>query len=229
MRLDVVLAQRILDQRSQVQMPKLPRRQVDGHAQRRQAQAVPGRKLLAGGTQHPGPDRQDHAGVFEHGDEAVRRHHAVAGPVPAQQRLDASELAATQIGLGLEVELEFLALDGAAQAAFERHACRHRSRQVIAEEAVGAAAQRFGAVHRHVGVADQAVEVDIVGRVHRDADAGRNDDLFFADDEGRVQGFEHAPRDVRRVFGVADVFGDHGELVATQARQRALGRVVAGQ
>ena len=93
-------------------------------------------ELLARRADHPGPDRQDHPGVFEHTDEAVRWHQAVTRALPAQQRLDARDLAAAQLGLGLEMQHELLALDRTAEVAFERHARRDRRSQVVAEETV---------------------------------------------------------------------------------------------
>ena len=76
-------------------------------------------------------------------------------------------------------------------------------------------------------MADQRVEVDVVGRVQRDADTGRDHDLLLVDNEGFVERVEHALRHVGRVLGTADVLDDDGELVATQARQRVrLGALV---
>ena len=46
------------------------------------------------------------------------------------------------------------------------------------EEAVGAAAVGFGAIHRQVGVFQQLVEIGAVLRRQRDADAGVGGDLM---------------------------------------------------
>jgi hypothetical protein len=76
-------------------------------------------------------------------------------------------------------------------------------------------------------VADQRVEIGVVGRVDRDADAGGDDQLFLAQHERHGQGLEHAPRHMRRILGAADVLDDQRELVAAQARQGVQLRVVA--
>jgi len=214
---DGVLAQRVLDQRGQVRVAHLPRRQVDGHAQRRQPDPVPGGELGARRPDHPGADGENEAGLLQHADEAVRRHHAAPGRVPAQQRLDAGDHAVGGACLRLVVQEELAALDGAAQRVLERKPGGHRGVQVLAEEAEDAAALRLGAVHRHVGMPDEAVEIDAVGRVHRDADAGRDDDLLLPELQRRAQGIQQALRDQRGVVGTGKVLGDDGELVAAEA------------
>ena len=225
---DAVFEQRIFHMLGQVGVAELARREIDGHAQQRQARSIPGGELRAGGADDPGTDGQHKAGLFEHGDEAVGRHHAATGRVPAQQRLDAGDDAIGQARLGLIVQQEFLALDSAAQRPFERQARGHRRVQVFAEEAEDAAPERLGAVHRHIGMAHEAIEVGLVCRVHRDADAGRDDHLFLAHLERRVERIEQALRDQRCIVAAAQTLGDDGELVTTQARDGDALALVAG-
>ncbi len=214
---DAVFAQRVLDERGQVRVAHLARGEIDGHAQRRQAHRVPGGELRAGRADHPRTHRQHEARLLEHADEAVRGHHAAAGCMPADQRLDTGDDAVGQARLGLVVQQELLAFDRAAQGHFERQPRRHRGIEVFAKEAIDAAAQRLGPVHRHVGVAHEPVEVDIVARVHRDADADRNHHLLLAEKEGRVERVEQALSNEGGIVGTTDVLGDDGELVAAQA------------
>jgi hypothetical protein len=49
--------------------------------------------MRAGGAQHPFAERQDEAGLLGQRNEVERRDHAALGVVPAQQRLEAGDLA----------------------------------------------------------------------------------------------------------------------------------------
>ena len=58
---------------------------------------VPARRLAAGGAQHPFADLQDQAALLGDRDEDRRRDGAALGMLPAQQRLEADDLAGRQL------------------------------------------------------------------------------------------------------------------------------------
>ena len=91
--------------------------------------------------------------------------------VPAQQRLEAGDLAGLQVKDRLVVELELAVGDGLAQIELERPAQLQPLVHLALEEAVGAAAVALGKIERHVGVLQQQVGVDAVAGRDRDADA----------------------------------------------------------
>ena len=97
--------------------------------------------------------------------------------VPAQQRLEAGDLAARDVDERLVVQLELVGEQRLAQIELEPAALLHLRVHFRLEEVVGAAALGLGAVERHVGVAQQLVGLVAVGRRHGDADAGADDDL----------------------------------------------------
>ena len=99
--------------------------------------------------------------------------HAVFGMGPAQQRLDAGDLAGRQIHLRLIVQRELLALQRMAQAVFQRQAFDRLHLRFLGEEAEIVLAVFLGEIHRRIGALGQRMHVGAVGREHGDADAGR--------------------------------------------------------
>ena len=83
-----------LDGAGEVRMAELPRRQINRHLQIREPATVPGRALLAGRAQHPLPEGDDEAGLLRQPDELVRLDEPMLGVLPAQQRLNAQDIAA---------------------------------------------------------------------------------------------------------------------------------------
>ena len=96
---------------------ELHRRNIDGHDER----AVPGRRLAAGGAQNPFADLQDQAALFGDRDEDIGRDGAALGMLPAQQRLEAEDLAGRQVLLRLIGEAQF--------------AARNRMQQIVLDDA----------------------------------------------------------------------------------------------
>ena len=139
---------------------ELNRRDVD-----RELDVVgPGRGLGAGRGQHPFAELVDQAGLFGDRDEFGGRDHAALGMPPAQQRFAAGDPVVLQADAGLVVDFERPVGDRLAQIDFQ-HAARLDVRvHGRLEEAPGAAAGRFGGIHRQIGVLQDLIEVGAVLR-----------------------------------------------------------------
>jgi hypothetical protein len=110
---------------------------------------LPASDLAAGGAQHVLAELDDQAGVLGHRDELGRRHRAALGVVPAQQRLDARDLAAGQVVEGLVGEPQLVgALERAAQVGLDLQSRGHPRAQPGVEHLVAAAPALLGAVQR---------------------------------------------------------------------------------
>jgi hypothetical protein len=93
---------------------------VRAHAQRPEAHAFEGGQLAHRRRQHPLPDRHDQARLLRQWHEVGRQHQAPAFRLPPQQRLEADDTAAGKVHLGLVIQHEFLALQGALQSCFDQ-------------------------------------------------------------------------------------------------------------
>src|SRR5690606_28442778 len=109
---------------AEVRVVQLDGRQVDRHAQVRQALVLPFAQLPASLVQNPFTYRDDGAALLGQGNEQVRRHHAALGVVPAQQRLDAGHPLVAQTDLRLVHQVELIVCQGFAQTGgqFAAHA-----------------------------------------------------------------------------------------------------------
>src|SRR5262245_57040297 len=106
-----------MDERRQITMPELDRREVDRHVQR----AGPGRRLAAGLAQNPFPDLHDEAAVLGERNEGRGRDQPAFRMPPPYQRLEAHNLAADP-RLRLVEQGELLVLDGRAELVLKRAA-----------------------------------------------------------------------------------------------------------
>ena len=153
-------------------------------------------------------DRQDQAGLLGQRDELGRRHRAQLGAVPAQQRLDAGDARRSQIELGLVVQRQLVALDGAAQARLQRQPLERQRLQSAVVELEVVLALFLGVVHRDVGVLHQraARRCASSGNI-ADADAGGDAALLALDhhrlDHRRQQLARDRGRPARRRAGPA--------------------------
>ena len=134
---------------------------------------MPCHLLLAGGPQHPKPQRDDDAAVFGQRNELRRRHHAEAWVPPADQGLDADHLLCRQIDLRLVLEEEFVARHRLQQAALQVHALLQLEVHVGGEKLERVLAEFLGPVHRGIGILQQRGTVSAVVREagHPDAAA----------------------------------------------------------
>ena len=170
-----------------------------------------------------------HAVLLEQGEEVVRREQAFFRMLPAQQRLSAENMPGPHVGLGLVKEHEFTV--GQRPLQFILAGAQRAGLAVagLAEELEAMATGLLGGIHRLVGMAEQGVGVEAVGRVQRDADAGGDLHLLVLDGEG---GIEHVGQAVQGLlaFGEAGQFADQQhELVAAQAADRVVLAQALGQ
>ena len=118
----------------------------------------PGRRLAAGGAQHPFADPPEHAGLLGDRDELGRRDLAELGIVPAQQRLEALDLAGLGVDHRLVGEAELARVHRAVQRQLDLAALLGAGVQRRLVEADVVAAAVLGPVEREVGVADQLLD-----------------------------------------------------------------------
>ena len=164
--------------------------------------------------------RPDQADVLGQTDELARPDHAAARMAPAQQRLDADDLAALEIALRLVVDRELVGREGLAQLALEQTGAARHEVHLRGEEAAAVAAVGLRPVHRELGVLEQAVGRLTVGREQRDADAGAGVELLAVEHERLAEAVDQAARQRARLVGVADVGLQDHELVAAEPADR---------
>ena len=108
------------DERDQARRRQLAGREVDGDDERVDTGSVGPRAGLADGLlEHPLADPHDQPGLLGHADELRRQHQPSFGVLPAQQRLDADDLARAERDLRLVVQRQLGALDRLAQLAID--------------------------------------------------------------------------------------------------------------
>ena len=170
--------------------------------------------------QHVLGEGADQAGVLGDRHEDVRRDEAVVRVVPAGQRLDADDRAGLQVGLGLVLDEELLALDGPPQLGGEREPPRAVvvDGRVVPLDAGGAA---LGGVHRHVGPLQEGGRVGaVVGRDgHADAGADVEHDVAELERRGdrRLDGLGQ----LEHLGSGGAVGGEDRELVAAEPHRDA--------
>src|SRR6185295_10402869 len=94
---------------------QLQRRYVDRDAHGGQTRGTPAQIVADGFGEGPAPDAVDQSGFFQDWDERAWRHETRQRIVPADQRLDAGQLAALEIDLGLVMKHEFFPVERQAQ------------------------------------------------------------------------------------------------------------------
>ena len=137
--------------------------------------------------------------------------------VPADQRLEARDLAAFDLDQRLVMQLELFGEQRLAQIEFELAPLLHLRVHFRLEEMEGAAAVGLGAIERHVGIAQQLIGLVAVGRRHGDADRGADDDLMAVHVERLEQRVDDARGELAGIGRIGLAVHD-GELVAAEPR-----------
>ena len=119
------------------------------------AELVPPRTLATCLLEHPPTDVDDHAGVFEYGDEGVRLDDAPLRMTPAKQRLDPGRLPAAEVEDRLVDEEVLVAGQSVAEVHFQQMVVLDRGVHLGSEHHVAILAGLFGPVEGDVGVAEQ--------------------------------------------------------------------------
>ncbi len=150
------------------------------------------------------------------GDDLARRDPALAGLVPAQQRLEAGDAAAPHVDERLVVQLHLLGSERRPHVDVELAVALDLLLQRRVEGAPATLAVRLGAVEGEIGAHEEARRLDgVVGHVG-DADADADLQQSLVDPEGPAQ-VGHGPGGQRLRLGPSHVAGDHRELVAAEA------------
>ena len=168
----------------------------------------------------PGADVEHEPGLFGHGDELVGRDEAEAGSFPSQQRLEAADQAGVGRDERLAEQAQLVARQRLAQRGLERDLGGDPELHRLVEQLVAAAPVALRAVHGDVGVRQ-----DLLGGLgavggKRHADARAHVRFVGAEIEGLLQRRDDAFREVGCLVHAFDVFAQHDELVAAQARDR---------
>ena len=173
-------------------------------------------------TSPPAPtaDLDDQAGVLGHGNETpgVTTPHSGAA---SAARLQADDLPASDIHLGLIHQLELPLGDRLSQADLDLQALLHAGVHLRREIAVRSPTALLDVVHRRVRVADQHLRIGGIGGIYADSDAATAAQRVSFHREGLDEAAEDLARHLAcGVFQGHDVFQEHHELVAADPRQR---------
>ncbi len=120
---------------------------------------------------------------------------------PAQQGFIAEHLAAAQVHDGLEVRLEFVAQDRAAQVDLQVEQLQCFLVQALVEDLETVPPVRLGAIHGHVGVTQEFLGLAIACVAQGDADAGRSEQLLAVDMHRFAQRLYDALRGMAGILG----------------------------
>ena len=164
------------------------------------------------------PEIVDQAGILGDRDEVRGRDGPALGMAPAQQRLAAADPAVLEVKQRLIVQLEAAVDDGLAQLQLQTAPRLGARVHAGLEEPVGAAAVALRAIEREVGVAQQLIEVEPIGRRNRDADAGVGRDQVPAAIDRLANALVDRGQQLHGLGLITDRGLDHGKLVAAEPR-----------
>jgi len=154
---------------------------VHGHRYGFEAGALPGGDLPGDVAEHTLAEFDDEIRGFGDLDEGQRRHRAMARIVPARQGFERHQAAAADIDDRLQVNLDGVAVHGAAQILLERQARMHALVHGRIEHLHVVAAARFRFVQRDVGRTQQLAHGRGVARIDGKTNAGRGGVGGFAE------------------------------------------------
>ncbi len=177
----------------------------------------------------PRAHRHDDAGLLGHPQEVARRHDAAHRVVPAQERLDRDAVTGGEVELGLEQHPQLVAVERAPERALGEQARHGLGVHRLVEELVARAAASLGAVHRRVGVLQEARRALRRPVGDRDADAGRHRDLGARERERFGERLRGALGQLGGLLLAAQVLAEHHELVAADAGDGVLATHGRGQ
>ena len=177
------------------------------------------RRLGAGARQHHLADLADQAELLRRRDEAVRRDQPAHRMPPAEQGLEAADLARPDIDQRLVEDLEFLLHDGAPQVGLQLVPGLHADVHLRLEEPEGPAPIGLRPVQRQVGAAQQPVGIHPVLRRDGDAEAGADDDAVALDLVGPADLGDDPPGERLGIARLVDRGLHDGELVPADARR----------
>ena len=166
-------------------------------------------------------DRHDQPGLLRERDEVQRRHHPALRVEPADQRLDARDLAALELDHRLIEEPELVVLQRALQRGLQLQPLQRGVVHRGLEQLIPVLALLLREVHRDVGVPQELLGAlrHGIGLGDRDPDARADEDLGLVQEERLVEHREDPLGDVggRHAF-LAAVLQQDRELVAAEPR-----------
>ncbi len=201
----------------QVFVQKLQGREIHRNGNAGAVVPVPVIDLPAGGFERPGADIDDHAGLFEHGNELRGRDHAELVVVPFKQGLCASDLPGREVVVGLEGEGILVISEGFGEAALHEHQLGNAEVHVRGIKLVMVSAQVLCLGQGRVRVLHEGAGVMPVGGEHGDADGEGDRDLFAARHDDLRHVFHDHFNEEQHIGGAVDIVEHHAELVAAQA------------
>ena len=222
-RLDARLGVELATQSSEeARVVELDRVDVDAH-HGLEALGTPACELRQGLLDHPVAEAQQQGVAGEVGDERRREQQAALRVLPADERLEADEVAATQVDLGLVVQDELPALEGPLDLTEALVALARVLVVLEVEEVVAVLSRELRLVHRLMGLPEKLLCLRPTRVINEgEPDAGRDADLPTVDDHRRLDDVEEPAG--RRGPGVGPVEPpQHGdELVAGHAREEVV-------
>ena len=194
----------------QVVAQHLARRYIDGDENRRidVERLLPGREFARRALQGEQAEIDDEAGLLGERNKFARLDAAKARMLPAQQRLEAGDGAILEPHDGLEEQLDFVAVQRAAQFAFQRLAVGALRAHGGPENLDAAAAVALGVAHGDLGVLEHVLALGMPLRIEQ-GDADRNARARFPVGEGH-----------RRRERAPDLVGERDDLLRCRSPRR---------
>ena len=201
------------------------------HAQRQHLRAgrPPLCELARGLVDDPGGERLDVAAFFGQRDEDLGADRPALRVLPACQCFKAAQTVRFQVEQRLVHDRQLTLADGTPQVAFELELLGDALVHALVEQHHPAPAVGLGRVHRQVGVTQHFVGGAVAEVAEGDADAAAGHQLGAVDYHRRRQHVEQPLRQRQRSVGRADVFEQHREFVAAEARHQVARPHAVGQ
>ena len=154
--------------------------------------------------------------------EVARQHQSAYRVIPAEEGFHPDARVRLQIELGLEEHTQLVVIEGASQGSLGEQPRDRLRVHGLVEQLVAGPTATLGAVHRGVGVLQQARRP--FGRAvgDGDPDARRHRDLGPRQHERFDERGRGTLGQLDRLFLAVQVLAEHDELVATEPRHRVL-------
>ncbi|MNP07676.1 hypothetical protein D3C76_997110 [compost metagenome] len=175
--------------------------------------------LLTGLAHHPGVDPGDQPRPLGHRDELRGRYQATLRMLPAHQRLDADQATSLEIVDRLVKHAQLVLLQGPAQIRGGLDPLPGMGRQLFGVKGIAITSAALGLEQRRIGVAQQLLGTHGVAGEKTDTDAGVDEQPMPVNIEGLLEALNDPLGQRRRLHQLWTTFGQHGELVAPEARQ----------
>ena len=198
----------------EIDMAELHRREID-----RDLEIGPAGRVHHRVVEHPLAERGKQPGVFGDGNEVRGRHLAMHGMAPAEQRLQADDLAGVAGDDRLIVQAEHVGFDRRAKVQFDGAAALDLLRHILGKQHRAVAAAILRLIERDVGMTHQDVGRLPVIRRERDADRGGDANALAVHDERSGERLGDTVCN-RRARLVPRGRAENDEFIAAEARKK---------